>query len=156
MMIEKIVKPEQKIISITRKGLSVEELPQIIGPSFMELGQYIAEQGATILSTPFVSFKNMDEKGQINDSQMEVEIGFPIDRLISGKDHIVVYTLPSYKAVTTHYTGEYENMIPTYIALFEEIKTINGEFLHCYYEYYLSDEEIDASKQETIIELPYK
>ncbi|WP_086349586.1 GyrI-like domain-containing protein [Candidatus Enterococcus clewellii] len=157
MKIEKITKPEQTIVSITRTGLNVTELPKIIGPTFMELGKYISEQGANVLSNPFVSFKNMHETGKLDESQIEMEIGFPVDKRIPEKDLIKAYLLPSYKAMTVLYVGNYDDaMIDIYKQLFEEIKTVGGTFMNCSYEYYLSDEEIDLSKQETIIELPYR
>ncbi|MGC6768842.1 GyrI-like domain-containing protein [Enterococcus sp. LJL128] len=155
MIIEKITKPEQKIVSFTQKGLVVTELPTIIGPTFMKLGKYISEQGANILSNPFVSFKNMDDDGKIDESQMEMEIGFPVDQLLPEKDGIVSYVLPSYKALSVHYVGKYDDMVPIYDALLNQIKENGDNFMHYCYEYYLSDEEIDESKQETIIELPY-
>lgn len=157
MNIEKITKPEQTIISITHTGLNVTELPKIIGPTFMKLGKYISEQGANVLSNPFVSFKNMDDTGKLDESQIEMEIGFPVDKLIPEKEAIKSYVLPSYKAMTVLYVGNYDDaMIDIYKQLFEEIKTVGGVFMNCSYEYYLSDEEIDLSKQETIIELPYR
>ena len=157
MTIEKIIKPEQNIISITRTGLNVTDLPKIIGPTFMEIGKYIAEQGANVLSNPFVSFKNMDETGKLDESQIEMEIGFPVDKLIPEKDLIKAYVLPSYKAVSILYVGDYDQgMIEVYRQLFEEITALGGHFMNRSYEYYLSDEEIELSKQETIIELPYR
>ncbi|MBP1046672.1 GyrI-like domain-containing protein [Enterococcus sp. BWM-S5] len=157
MNIEKITKPEQIIISITHTGLNVTELPKIIGPTFMEIGKYISEQGAAILSNPFVSFKNMDETGKLDESQIEMEIGFPVDKLIPENESIKAYRLPSYKAVSVLYVGDYDQgMIDIYRRLFEEIKANGGIFMNRSYEYYLSDEEIDLSKQETIIELPYR
>ncbi|WP_321388305.1 GyrI-like domain-containing protein [uncultured Enterococcus sp.] len=156
MTIEKIIKPEQNIISITHTGLNVTELPKIIGPTFMEIGKYISEQGANILSNPFVSFKHMDDTGKLDETKIEMEIGFPVDKLIPEKDSIRAYVLPSYKAVSILYVGDYDQgMIDIYKQLFEEINAIGGTFMNCSYEYYLSDEEIELSKQETIIELPY-
>lgn len=156
MTIEKIIKPEQNIISITHTGLNVTELPKIIGPTFMEIGKYISEQGANILSNPFVSFKHIDDTGKLDETKIEMEIGFPVDKLIPEKDSIRAYVLPSYKAVSILYVGNYdEGMVSVYHQLLAEIQAIGGTFMNLGYEYYLSDEEIELSKQETIIELPY-
>ncbi len=79
MKFEQIVKPDQWILSQTFT-VKVEEIPQVIGPTFMKLGGFIQEQGIQILSTPFVSYKNMDENGGLDESAIEMEVGFPWQR----------------------------------------------------------------------------
>ena len=157
MQFEPIVKPDQWILSQSFT-VKVEEIPQVIGPTFMKLGGFIQEQNIKILSTPFVSFKNMDEHGGLDESAIEMEVGFPVAEEVKNAKKIDSdsYFLPSYKAMTGLYVGKYEDMTDPYFAMMAEIKKIGGKFSGISYEYYLSDEEIPEEQQETIMELVYE
>ncbi len=155
MKIEHIVKPEQNIVSCTFK-VKVEEIPHIIGPTFMKLVKYINENQANILSTPFVSYKNLKKDGTVDGEIVDMEIGFPISDLLNETDDINSYVLPSYKAATTKYTGKYDGLSKVYEKILNDINNVDNEFLGICYEYYLSDEEIPEEQQETIIEILYK
>lgn len=156
MHFEQIVKPEQWILSQSFT-VKVEEIPQVIGPTFMKLGGFIQEQGIQILSTPFVSYKNMDESGGVDETSVKMEVGFPVAEEVKNASTIASdsYFLPSYKALSYLYVGRYEEMTDPYFAMLNEIKRIGGKFIGTSYEYYLSDEEIPAEQQETIMELVY-
>lgn len=155
MKIEKIVKPEQQIASFTTKT-SVANLPNLIGPTFMRLAGYIRSQGAEIISSPFVSYKGMDENGQMEGDQIEVEIGFPLDRPIAEADGIKSYLLPSYRAMTTLFKGSYDDLTSPYITMLKRIKEENGQITGVSYEYYLTDEEISSDQHETLLEIVYQ
>lgn len=155
MNTEKIIKPEQIIISITHK-IAVTELPNIIGPSFLKLAEYIKTQGAEILSAPFVSYKNLKEDGEVDGDLVTVEIGFPIDRKLENTDQFNCYILPSYKAISTLLKGAYDQLTSPYLEMLAEIKKENGLFTGVSYEYYLTDEEIESDQHETILEVVYQ
>lgn len=101
MHFEQIVKPEQWILSQSFT-VKVEEIPQVIGPTFMKLGGFIQEQGIQILSTPFVSYKNMDESGGVDETSVKMEVGFPVAEEVKNASTIASdsYFLPSYKALS--------------------------------------------------------
>lgn len=157
MDFEQIVKPDQWILS-QRFTVKVQEIPQVIGPTFMKLGGFIQEQDIKILSTPFVSYKNMDENGGLDESAIEMEVGFPVAKEVKNAAEIeaVSYFQPSYKALSVLYVGKYEDMTEPYFKMMDEIKRIGGKFTGVSYEYYLSDEEIPLEQQETILELVYE
>ena len=155
MKIEKIVKPSQQIVSINTKT-PVAKLPELIGPSFMKLAAYIKQEGAEIVSMPFVSYKGMNEDGQIDGDNIDVEIGFPIDRPVKDTIEFKYYSLPSYKAVTTLFKGSYDDLTSPYLEMLAYIRQDGGKFLGTSYEYYLSDEEIESDQQETLLEIPYQ
>ena len=155
MKFEQITKPEQWIVSQTFT-ISVEEIPQIIGPTFMKLAGMIQINGGKILSTPFVSYKNMQEEGQMDESAIEMEIGFPLAEKIEVAEEVDCYRIPSYQALSALYVGRYEDMTGIYLDMLAEIKNLDRKFLGIAYEYYLSDEEIPQEKQETILELVYE
>ena len=125
MKFEQIMKPDQWILSQTFT-VKVEEIPQVIGPTFMKLGGFIQEQGIQILSTPFVSYKNMDENGGLDESAIEMEVGFPVAEKVKNAAEIESdsYFLPSYKALSALYVGRYDDMTEPYFAMMDEIKKI--------------------------------
>lgn len=155
MRIEKIVKPEQTIVSITT-DIPVEKLPEIIGPSFMKLAEYIRSESAEIISTPFVSYKNLLEDGQVDGNLVQVEIGFPVNKQIAETAEIKSYTLPSYQAMSTLFHGSYSDLTNPYEEMLAEIKKELGTFTGVSYEYYLTDEEIESDQHQTILEVAYK
>ncbi|MBO0451378.1 MULTISPECIES: hypothetical protein [Enterococcus] len=157
MQFEQIVKPDQWILSQSFT-VKVEEIPQVIGPTFMKLGGFIQTQGIQILSTPFVSYKGMDETGGLDEQAIQMEVGFPIAEEVQNAAEVeaACYHQPSYKALSTLYVGKYDEMANTYFAMMAEIKNIGGKFIGTGYEYYLSDEEIPEEQQETILELVYE
>ena len=155
MKIEKIVKPEQKITSLTTMT-PVEKLPELIGPGFMKLAEYIRQEGAEIISAPFVSYKGIKEDGQIEGGTVEMEIGFPLDRIIAETAEIRSYVLPSYKAMSTLFKGRYDDLTNPYMEMLALIKKENGTFTGISYEYYLSDEEIASDQHETLLEVTYR
>lgn len=157
MQFEQIVKPDQWILSQSFT-VKVEETPQVIGPTFMKLGGFIQAQNINILSTPFVSFKNMDEHGGLDEQAIQMEVGFPVAEEVKNAAEVDsdCYFLPSYKALSNLYVGKYDDMTEPYFAMMEEIRKIGGKFSGISYEYYLSDEEIPEEQQETIMELVYE
>ena len=155
MKIEKIIKPKQQVVSITTKT-AVENLQHLIGPTFMKLVSYIQQEEADIVSTPFVSYRNLKEDGQVDGDLVEVEIGFPISKLIRESDEFKSYTLPSYLAMSALFKGSYDDLTSPYTAILERIAAENGHFTGVSYEYYLSDEEISSDQHETILEVVYQ
>ncbi|MGG5317624.1 GyrI-like domain-containing protein [Enterococcus sp. AZ072] len=155
MTFEQIAKPDQWIVSQTFT-VRVEEIPKIIGPTFMKLGGLLQEEEIRILSTPFVSYKNMEDEGKLDENAIEMEVGFPIAEKVEVPSEVDCYYLPSYQALSALYVGRYEDMTGIYLEMLQEIKNIGGKFLGISYEYYLSDEEIPPEKQETILELVYE
>ncbi|GCF94266.1 hypothetical protein NRIC_21570 [Enterococcus florum] len=155
MTIEAIVKPEQWIVS-QHFTVRVEEIPKVIGPTFMKLGGLIQEKGGTILSTPFVSYKNMGEEGTMDETAIEMEVGFPLAEKIEVPEEVDCYLLPSYQALSALYVGRYEEMTGIYMEMFDQIKKSDRKFVGTAYEYYLSDEEIPPEKQETILEVLFE
>lgn len=155
MKIEKIVKPEQLIVSITTET-EVEKLPELIGPSFMKMAEYIRAENAEIVSTPFVSYKNLREDGQIDGTLIKVEIGFPVNKQIPETAQIKSYLLPSYCVMSALFQGSYSDLTEPYEKMLAEIKNEQKSFTGVSYEYYLTDEEIESDQHQTILEITYQ
>lgn len=134
----------------------VAQIPELLGPSFMKLVGYIQQQGGEILDAPFVAYKNMRQDGSIDEENLEMEVGFPVNKALESQDDIQCYTLPTYSALKTLYIGKYEDTTDTYLQMLDEIRSAGHAFLGMSYEYYLTDESVPLEKQETIIEIPYQ
>lgn len=155
MQIEKITKPAQIIVSMSTH-LSREHIPNFIGTSFVELLEYIQKNDAELVGTPFVSYLNLDDKGQPRDELLSIEIDFPINKEIPSTEKFQSYELPSYQAVRTLYVGDYEDLADSYEGLIDAIKQENGIFTFRSYEYFLTDASVPLEDQETMIEMTYR
>lgn len=155
MEFEDITKPARIVLSITRE-VSGDELADLIGHSFMDLAEQIETNQAEIVSEPFVSFKNLDTHGNIEQGPLQIEVGIPINREIPDTETIKCYQLPEYQALTTTFTGDDNDLKLVYELLVEAITNMNREYLHQSYEYYLTDETAAEGQQITVIEVPYR
>jgi len=54
------------------------------------------------------------------------------------------------------FKGSYDELTAPYTEMLAYIEAEGSSFTGRCYEYYLSDEEIDADQQETLIEIPYQ
>jgi len=94
------------------------------------LTTYLKELGEKPSGPLFAAYYNWDLH------KLDVEIGFPLAKTISGKGKIQASEIPGGKKATTFYTGPYKKIAPAYKALSEYIKEngyepgINYEFYH--------------------------
>lgn len=155
MEINEIVKPEQQVVSIT-KEIIPDEMPDLLGESFVALAAHIEATGARITGEPFVSFKDLDEHGAIHKSPIKVEVGIPIDRKVTSTTAISCYELAGYQALSTTYTGNDDDLQLVYALLVTKINEMGKTFLHKSYEYYLTDDTAASDQQVTLLEVPYQ
>jgi len=100
---------------------------------------------------PFALYHNMDM------SNLDVEIGFPISGAVAGEGEIRASTIPGGKVVRAVHTGPYETIESTYNALFAFARENKLPLADWMYEFYLnSPESVPPDKLETEICLPIK
>ena len=99
---------------------------------------------------PIVCFHNMDLEN------LDVEIGFPVAKPLSGKDDIIANTLPSRKTVSAIDLGPYEKQDPTLEELFAWIQSNGYEMQGDIYYQYLNDTERSENELLTKMILPIK
>lgn len=139
---------EQPTLSI-RVKTSMEELPTIIGESYMKIVNYITELGEKVESEPFTAYHTLDMQN------MDVEMGFPLTRRLPGRGEIIEGTLPKGLVVSCLYKGPYMGMESTYNELFKWIADNQYEPTGIYYEfYYNSPQEVPESELLTRMEVP--
>lgn len=145
--IELLQRREQPTITI-RARTKVENLPQLIGESYVKIISYLNELAVSPEDIPFVAYYNMDMQ------DLDVEIGFPVANVLAEKGDIKPSSVPAGRAVFCIYRGPYNEMPPTY----EEMSRWIGEKglspLGTAYEYYLNGPGFPESELLTKIVLP--
>ncbi|WP_029905938.1 GyrI-like domain-containing protein [Prevotella sp. 10(H)] len=133
-----MLKQRERPVLYIREKTDVAGLGPLIGSSFMKIGTYLKEQGELLTDLPFVSFpdyENMDE------SNIEAIIGFPISKPLPEKDEIKFMTEPESNVIFCMYRGRYEDMIPLYAEMDNWIKENGYKSSGTCYEYYYNGPE---------------
>lgn len=127
-----IDQPVQPALSI-RTRAPVQELPQVMGNAYGAMAQYLGELGEQPAGPPFAAYHNMDMQ------DLDIEIGFPVSRRLSGRDDIGASEMPGGKAATCLHAGPYDEIGPAYNALSEWMKEHGYKPTGVAYEVYLND-----------------
>lgn len=102
--------PLQSVVSI-RKRTAVNNLPQEIGKAYNSIIQYLNEIGEEPCDAPFTAYYNMDMEN------LDVEMGFPVSKSLSGKQEIKSGEIPKGKQLSCMYKGPYNQMGSVYDAM---------------------------------------
>ena len=143
-------KEAQPVLSI-RSRSAVQGMPELMGRCFGAVAQYLGELGEAPAGMPFAAFYNMD----MND--MDVEIGFPVERALPGRGEIQASQIPGGWQASLLFIGRYDAMVPAYQELTEFVKTSGHEATGVAYEFYLNDpSELSPEQAQTLIMFPLK
>ncbi len=130
---------------------TVEELPRLIGESYMKIANYMAELGEQPGQEPYTAYYSLDMK------DLDVEFGFPISKRMPGKGEIIEGSLPAGPTVSCLYKGPYTGMEEAYNEIYKWIADNQYEPVGVYYEfYYNSPMEVPESELLTRMEIPVK
>jgi effector-binding domain-containing protein len=141
-MVETQEQPTLFLKAVTPVG----ELPKILGKAFMDIVTHIMELGEQPVGPAFVGYFNMDME------RLELEIGFPVSKVLPGKGDILAGSIPAGKQVSCMYKGPYMEMPPAYEEIQKWIKDNGYKPLGPVYEhYYNSPEEVPESELLTKI-----
>ena len=132
-----------------RSRVSPVGVAQAIGQCAVAVFQYASQKGYTPAGALFVAYHGFD--GQA----LDVEIGFPFQPGIEGKDNFQVSEIPGGKAAVYHHTGGYEQL-PQARAALEQWLHANGHVTTgVSYDFYLNDPQVTPpDKLETEILFP--
>lgn len=138
----------QQVLSV-RTRTSVGQLPQEIGKVFGSIYQYLGEIGESPADVPFVAYYNMDMQ------DLDVEIGFPVEKKLEGKGEIQSSEIPEGKQASCLYVGPYNQMEPAYHALLDWMAENGYKPTGVAYEFYLNDpSQTPESELKTRIAFP--
>lgn len=143
------LKPQafQPTLSI-RFRTKAENLPNQIGECYRQIAAYLEEIGEKIAGVPFTAYHNMDMQ------DLDVEIGFPVEKPLPGQGDILSGGIPEGWIVTSMFKGHYSGMEPMYKAMFQWIAEHDciptGV---CYEYYYNSPMEVPESELLTRVDV---
>ena len=129
---EKLERKARPVLSI-RTETSIQQLPQLIGESYMKIMQYLGEQGEIPADSPFVGYFNLDMQN------MDVEIGIPVYKKLPDKDNMKKSEIPAGNYASCIYTGPYDKIAPVYDELTQWAEKNGYETSGIAYELYIDD-----------------
>lgn len=141
--------PEQHVLSI-RTTINFNDYQNTAEHVYKKIMEYTAFNGLLLSGGPFVCYHNADLEN------LDVEMGFPVARSVSGNDDIAGYTIPVQKAVSGIFLGAYEDTDPLMIEIMQWIIEHGYEQQGKIYNYYLNDDNRNASELLTQIVVPIK
>ncbi|MDD2371153.1 MAG: GyrI-like domain-containing protein [Firmicutes bacterium] len=121
----------QNAVSI-RSNTTEQELPALVGQVFNKLMEYISKKDSLAIGPAFVAYYNMD------DNNIEVEIGFPVGEHLEDDGEIKGSTIPCGKRVVGYYKGAYEYMSYFHEEMFKWILLNDLEPSGVIFEYYFN------------------
>ncbi len=122
---------EQPVLSV-KKVTSLALLPQEIGKAYKIIMEYLTELGEQPVDAPFTAYYNMDMEN------LNVEMGFPVAKKITGKGEIISSVIPAGKKAACLYNGPYKDMGSTYEAMSKWIDDNGYKPAGVVYEYYFN------------------
>ncbi len=144
-----IEQPEQHVLSI-RTTIPFKDYPNTAKQAYERIMEYAQQNDLLLSSGPFVCYHNTDLEN------LDVEMGFPVAKSVSGKDDIASYTIPIQKAVSGIFLGAYEDTDPLMFEIMQWIIEHGYEQQGKIFNYYLNDEDRNASELLTQIVVPIK
>lgn len=140
----------QPVLTI-RTTTRLELLPQVIGESYAKIMTYLAELGEQAVFAPFTAYHNLDMQN------LDVEMGFPVAKMLPESGDIRARELPAGKAVACMYKGPYSGMEQPYKEMAKWIEDNGYTASGIAYEYYFNSPlEVSESELLTKIVMPVR
>ena len=134
-----------------RSSTPIEKLSEVMGKCYGDILQYLGPKGVQPAGPPFAIYYNMDM------SNLDVEIGFPVSAIIEGNGSVKPGKLPAGKAAVALHVGAYDKIGESYNALTAFLKEQNIEADTFCYEVYLNDpNNTPPDELKTEIYIPVK
>jgi Transcriptional regulator, effector-binding domain/component len=155
--IREVTIPDMAVLSVRHEHVRVEQLPGLIGGGFAALAAYAAANGGEIADEPFVAFYGMGKDGHLDETDMSIEIAFPLRAAIAGQGEVECREWPGTDALQVTYKGDYDKgMIEVYERMLGRIEARGDVFLGSSREAYLTGPETPPSEQMTVITMPFR
>ncbi|MFH0895809.1 MAG: GyrI-like domain-containing protein [Bacteroidota bacterium] len=134
-----------------RTHSSLVNLSWDLGRCFDEVKAFMKEYGIEPVGSPYAAYYCLDF------DNLDVEIGYPVEKQIEGKGNVKPASIPGGKMATTIHVGSYSDMEPAYQALSDWMKQQNLETSGVSYEIYKSDHtQMPSHDLQTRILFPVK
>ncbi len=144
------IEPALNVVSV-RLTTSLENLSQAFGETFEKIQAYIAEMGEEPVGPPFGAYYNHDMQN------LDVEMGFPVAKLLPEKGEFKSRTIPERKAITCLFQGSYAQLDVPYKAVYDWIEQNKLEIADAHYDFYLNDPcSVPEAELLTKVSIPVK
>src|SRR5918995_2587032 len=110
-----------------------DQVPQVLGPAYMEVYDYVHKQGANDTGPCFALWHSPSDVYENEDAEAVV----PIDRPLKGTDRVQVYELPSTQVAAEGHYREIEKFTQGHAALLEWIDANGYRIAGPYREIYI-------------------
>lgn len=140
---------EQYVLSV-RTTIHFDNYPNIAQQAYKRIMEYAEYNDLLLSSGHFVCYHNTDLEN------LDIEMGFPVAKPVSGNDDIAGYTIPVQKGVSGIFLGAYEDTNPLMYEIIQWIKEHGYEQQGKVYNYYLNDEDRNANELLTQIVMSIK
>jgi len=127
-----------------------DQVPQLLGPAYMEVYDYVHQQGAKDTGPCFALWHSPADVYENEDAEAIV----PIDRRLEGTDRVKVYELPSTQVAAVVHHGEFEDFTQGHAALLDWIDSNGYRIVGPYREIYIKHEKSELSDSTTEIQFP--
>ena len=120
----------------------------LIGKSFSKIEAYLKELNEYLTDIPYVAYPNMDMQN------LDVEIGFPVSKVLPGKEEIGSDAIPARKIIFCMFRGAHSEIEPTNIEMSEWIEDNGFKPVGTVYEHYYNGPGFPESEMPTMIVMP--
>jgi len=127
-----------------------DQVPDYLGPAYMETYAYIRRQGAKDIGPCFALWHSPADVYENEDAEAAV----PIDKSLPGTEHIKVYELPATLVAAVVHQGSFEDFTQGHAALLEWIDANGYQVTGPYREIYIKHEKTNATDTTTEIQFP--
>lgn len=146
-----VVETQPQAAIAIRKKTSANDLPKVVEEVFNTLVEYISKKEGLALGPSYIAYYSMDE------NNLDVEIGFPVNKEINGEGDIISTKIPGGKRVVGYYKGAYAYMTHLYDEMLKWILLNDLEPSTIAYEYYFnSTQQVPENELLTKIEFLLK
>lgn len=124
-----------------------DEIPELLPPLIPELFNWLRKKKLEPSGAPFFKYREMEG------DRMKVEVGVPIDRHVTGDQHIYSGIFPAGNYLKVTYTGPYSNLPKVHANLAKWREDNHIKIKNSVTEFYPIDPEIEPNpeKWQTII-----
>lgn len=131
--------PEQHVLSI-RTTIHFDDYARIAGQAYEKIMAYTDRKGLLVSGGPYVCYHNTDLEN------LDVEMGFPVAKVVLGEGEIVGYTIPREKVVSGVFLGAYADTDPMMMDIIQWIAEHGYEQQGKIYNYYLNEDDRSESE----------
>ena len=129
-----------------------DQVPNYLGPAYMETYDYVRKEGAKDVGPCLALWYSPADVYENED----VEAVVPIDRSLPGTDQVKVYELPSTQVASVVHHGDFEDFTKGHAVLLEWIDANGYKVVGPYREIYIQHDKTNMSDSATEIQYPVK